>query len=105
MKAIKLDRRYKPCKLFGFKYAIQFTGKEAAKISAARNAIEQMHDKSKNLYPFIEHRHIWKDIRTFFETVSWAYYYDRYYLPSAIYFRTKEDMDRVLVIVALTDNA
>ena len=47
---------------------------------------------------------LWREQKELLLTAPWAYHYDRSSKPTFVYFRTKEDLDKAMLLFALTKN-
>jgi len=98
MKTMKLDRRYAARGRYGYEYAVNFRSMEWKRYFALKSVAVKFYGDSHD----IKRTFIWREQKELLLTAPWAYHYDKSSKPTFVYFRTKEDMERALMLFALT---
>jgi len=99
MRTYKLNRRYNAQKKWGFAHAVEFPTHEWQGYFALKRAAEKLLGHSTETAS----RYLgWKDAQLL-QSAPWGYHYGYARKPTFIYFRAKDDMDKALVLLALTN--
>ena len=97
---MKLDNRYAACSRYGFRYAVNFLGMEWKRYFDLKEVAVKFYGQSGE----VKRNVLWREHKERLRTAPWAYHYDRSSKPTFVYFRTKEDLDKVMLLFALTKN-
>jgi hypothetical protein len=98
MKTYKLNHRYNAQKKWGFTYSVEFSDREWQRFYALKSIADKLFGDSTETVM----RYVWRVDAELLKSAPWAYHYDRMNKPTFVYFRTQDDMERALLLLALT---
>ena len=98
MKTYKLNHRYNAQKKWGFTHTVEFSEREWKRFYSLKSvAVKLFGDSTETVM-----RYMWRVDAELLKSAPWGYHYDRSHKPTYIYFRAKDDMERALLLLALT---